>query len=58
LQCDASDTGVGAALLQQFGDGLLPIAYASKKLLNRERNYSVIERECLDGKNKNKKYMY
>jgi hypothetical protein len=27
-------------------------------LLNRERNYSVIERECLDGKNKNKKYMY
>ena len=47
VQCDASDSGVGAALLQDFTDGRFPIAYASKKLLSRERNYSVIERECL-----------
>ena len=47
LQTDASDTGVGAVLLQQHEDGLFPVAYASKKLLDRERRYSVIERECL-----------
>ena len=35
-------------LLQDFeGEGRLPIAYISKKLLPRERNYSVIEKEYL-----------
>ncbi|XP_053406591.1 uncharacterized protein LOC128559314 [Mercenaria mercenaria] len=61
LQCDASDTGVRAALLQRFDDGLFPIAYASKKLLKREKNYSVIERECLAmvfGIKKFHKYLY
>jgi predicted DNA-binding protein (UPF0278 family) len=47
LQTDASDVGVGAALLQQYEDELFPVAFASKKLLPRERNYSVTERECL-----------
>ena len=47
MQTDASDTGVGAALLQNFDDGLFPVAYASNKLLQREKNYSAIERECL-----------
>lgn len=47
VQTDASDSGVGACLLQEFDDGKFPIAYASKKLLARERNYSTIERECL-----------
>ncbi|XP_053400680.1 uncharacterized protein LOC128557380 [Mercenaria mercenaria] len=59
--CDASDTGVGAALLQRYEDGQCPIAYASKKLLQRERNYSVIERECLSivfGVKKFQKYLY
>ena len=61
LQADASDSGVGAALLQRYEDGLFPIAYASKKLLPREKNYSVIERECLAivfGIRKFQKYLY
>ena len=48
LRSDTSDIVIGAVLLQEFeGEGKLPIAYASKKLLPRERNYSVIEKECL-----------
>ena len=38
LRTDASDVGVGAVVLQEFeGEGRLPIAYASKKLLPRKR---------------------
>ena len=62
LRTDASDIGLGAVLLQDFeGEGRLPIAYASKKLLPRERNYSVIEKECLGkiwGGEKFRKYLY
>ena len=47
IQTDASDTGIGCILLQEYDDGRFPVACASKKLLPRERNYSVIERECL-----------
>lgn len=47
VQTDASDTGVGAALLQEYEGDIFPVIYASKKLLPRERRYSVIERECL-----------
>ena len=48
LRSEASDIGIEAVLLQEFeGEGKLPIAYASKKLLSQERNYSVIEKECL-----------
>ena len=62
LRTDASDIGLGAVLLQDFeGEGRLPIAYASKKLLPRERNYSVIEKECsgiIWGVEKFRKYLY
>ncbi len=47
LRTDASDTGVGAVLLQDFHGEKFPIAYASKKLSKCQRKYSVIERECL-----------
>ena len=47
LRTDASDKGIGAILLQERDGEKFPIAYGSKKLLPREQNYSVIERECL-----------
>ena len=47
VQTDASETAIGAALLQEFGDGLLPVAFASRKLQPRETRYTVGERECL-----------
>ena len=47
LQTDASSTGLGAVLLQEFEDSLHPVCFASRKLLDREKWYSTIERECL-----------
>ena len=47
LSTDASDRGLGCAPMQQHGDKLYPIAYASRKLNPREEKYSVSERECL-----------
>ena len=47
LRTDASDTGLGAVLMQPEGDQNFPVCYASRKLLPREQKYSVIERECL-----------
>lgn len=47
VQTDASDYGIGAALMQEYEGILHPVAYASKKLLSREQSYSVIEKECL-----------
>ena len=43
LQCDASEKGLGASLLQ---DGK-PIAYASRALTTTETNYAQIEKELL-----------
>ncbi|XP_065438320.1 uncharacterized protein LOC135981052 [Chrysemys picta bellii] len=45
---DASDTGLGAVLMQEDEKGERhPIVYLSKKLLPREQNYAAIEKECL-----------
>ncbi|CAI7923746.1 unnamed protein product, partial [Closterium sp. NIES-53] len=43
----ASDIVVGALLLQDFGNGLQPIAYESRKLHPPERNYPIHDREML-----------
>lgn len=47
LRTDASDVGIGAVLLQDHAGKLCPVSYASRKLTDRERKYSTIERECL-----------
>ena len=61
LRTDASDIGLGATLLQNRDGHIFPVAYASRKLLDREKRYSVVERECLGivwGKKKFALYLY
>jgi hypothetical protein len=43
IQCDASETGLGAVLLQEDQ----PIAYASRALTETETRYAQIEKELL-----------
>lgn len=48
LQCDASNSGIGAVLFQVDDNGEeKPLYYYSAKLTSAEKNYSVTERECL-----------
>ena len=47
LRTDASNTGIGAILLQEESGVKHPVAFASRKLLTRESHYSTIEKECL-----------
>ena len=43
MQCDASEHGLGAALMQNGQ----PVAFASRSLSQTERQYAQIEKECL-----------
>ena len=47
LQTDASDSGLGAVLLQEHDGVNMPVMYISRKLNAAETHYSTIERECL-----------
>ena len=47
LNCDASHTGLGAVLEQQYPEGWFPITYASRFLNETELNYSTNEIELL-----------
>lgn len=47
LRVDASVSGLGAVLLQDINGAKIPIAFANKKLLDRERNCSTIEKEYM-----------
>jgi len=47
LRTDASNTGIGAILLQEESGVKHPVAFTSRKLLTRESHYSTTEKECL-----------
>lgn len=47
LLTDASDVAIGAILHQRFEDGDHPVAFASRKLTQAERNYSARDKELL-----------
>lgn len=48
LQCDASNSGIGAVLFQlDDNNEEKPLFFYSSKLTKSEKNYSVTERECL-----------
>lgn len=47
IESDASDTAVGAALVQELDGETRVIAYFSKKLSRTQRAYSSVEKECL-----------
>ncbi|MCV6611750.1 MAG: Ty3/Gypsy family RNase HI domain-containing protein, partial [Amphritea sp.] len=47
ITTDASDVAIGAILEQDFGIGLQPIAFSSRKLNPTEIRYSAYERELL-----------
>ncbi|CAI7869130.1 unnamed protein product, partial [Closterium sp. NIES-53] len=47
IEADASDQAVGAALMQDQGKGLQPIAYLSKKLNGPELNYPIHDKKAL-----------
>ncbi|GJP31022.1 hypothetical protein CLOM_g7819 [Closterium sp. NIES-68] len=44
---DASDIAIGAELMQDFGNGLQPITYESRKMQSAEHNYPVHDKEML-----------
>ena len=44
LRTDASNIGIVSVLLQEAKGKLMPVAYARRKLLSREANYSTVEK--------------
>lgn len=47
LRTDASNQGLGTVLLQYYDEHPHPVSHGSRKLLDCEKRYSTIEKECL-----------
>ena len=47
LRTDASNCGLGAALMHEHDEKYYPVTYGSKKLTSAQRRYSTLEKECL-----------
>ena len=47
VDTDACINATGAVLLQEYSDGLHPVAYHSKKYCPAERNYGAGDKELL-----------
>ena len=47
LHVDASMDGLGAVLNQEYPEGLRPVAFASRKLCQSEKNYPIHQLEFL-----------
>jgi hypothetical protein len=61
LQTDACEKGIGAVLWQRVGNEDRPVSFISRKLNSAEKNYAIIEQECLAIKwaiNKFHDYLY
>lgn len=61
LRTDASDNGLGAAVLQEHDGIFKPVCFAGKKLNSAEKRYSTIEKECYGivwGINRFKEFLY
>jgi len=47
IRTDASGTGIGAVLLQEYEGKSFPVMYLNRKLKLRETRYATVELECL-----------